>query len=674
MRYLISAQKQLFKGVDDAYIECSVEFCLNYFENHKFIGCDTETKGFDPYTKELLLVQLGDYENQFAIDTTSIDIRLFKDLFEDRAKTFIFHNAKFDLRFFLHKRIVIKNVWDTFLAESLLWLGYPPGMHARGLDSCCRNYLGVELDKSIRGQIIWRGLTSQVIVYGCNDVKYLIPLRNAQIEKLEEQDLITAIKVENDFVPVLAYIEYCGVKVDPIKWKKKLEGDLARLELARTELDTWVINHEDNRFIEKVIQGDLFNPSIGGITCGIKWSRPKQVVALFESLGFNLTVEDKKTKKVTKSVDAKIIKSQKHLSDIVPIYLRYKAAEKVVSTYGKSFLDSINPISHRIHTQFNQLMDTGRLSSGGGKDKDSGRKLPNLQNLPKNPETRACFVAEEGNLWISADYKSQESVIIANITQDKAMIEFFQAGKGDIHSLAAKMAFPKELMDIPLEEVEAKDPHTRDLGKKVEFAINYGGNGITIATNLGIPRPEGIKVYEDYMKGFIGLKAYQDFCRKDVMQKGYILLSPITGHRAHIYDYERLLEMRETMQQPGFWDAYFNDKEQELYTNRVRLVDHFNRRKSVSEKQSINYRIQGCGALMFKIASIKFYNYLITHNLLFKVKYVIPVHDEINLECPEEIAPKIKEILLKCMKEAGDIFCKIVRIGVDCNVATHWVH
>ena len=84
-----------------------------------------------------------------------------------------------------------------------------------------------------------------------------------------------------------------------------------------------------------------------------------------------------------KSVESKVIEPQKDKSSIAPIYLEYKAAQKIVSTYGQNFLDQINPKSGRIHTQFNQLMDTGRLSCGG-KNKQTKEEYLNLQNIPSD--------------------------------------------------------------------------------------------------------------------------------------------------------------------------------------------------------------------------------------------------------------------------------------------------
>ena len=129
------------------------------------------------------------------------------------------------------------------------------------------------------------------------------------------------------------------------------------------------------------------------------------------------------------------------------------------------------------------------------------------------------------------------------------------------------------------------------------------------------------------MAGFPGIKKYQDYCRKAVMRDGYILLNPVTGHKAYIYDFDKLKETEKKFNTPGFWEYYRSEKRNNPTSELVEEVKRYFRRKSESEKMSINYKIQGSGALCFKLASIKLFNYLKAHNLLFKVKYCVPVHD-----------------------------------------------
>ena len=175
--------------------------------------------------------------------------------------------------------------------------------------------------------------------------------------------------------------------------------------------------------------------------------------------------------------------------------------------------------------------------------------------------------------------------------------------------------------------------HGDDIVQRVNaapyVAINYGGNALTIANNKGISIEEATKIYNDYMKGFSGVKKYQDFCRKDVMQKGYILLNKISKHKCFIYDFKELKALEDKFKSPTWsWEEYRIKKENDPFDQDVQDVRKYFKRKSSIEKDSINYRIQGTGALCFKLASIYFFNYLKEHNLLFKVKYCIPVHDE----------------------------------------------
>ena len=469
MIYIVSNQTALYDDFEDIGYS-NVEFCIQYFKDKKYIGCDTETEGFSPYLKNLLLVQLGDEENQFVIDNT-VDITLFKDLFEDKSKVFIFHNAKFDLRFFLHKRIIIKNVYDTYLAERLLYLGYPPGVYRLGLADCTERYLGFKLDKTVRGVIHREQNSLRVITYAANDVKWLIPLMNLQMKALTEKGLTIAAKIEFQFVIVLAYVEYCGIHLDADKWKEKMRKDNLLFEECKKTLDSWVVKHGDKRFINNVLQGDLFL-GFPEVSCNINWASSKQVVPFLESLGFNLEVRDKDTGEMKKSVEAPIIERQSHISDIAKLYLNYKQAEKVITTYGDTFLKQINPVSGRIHTQFNQLMDTTRLSSGG-KDKDTATATINLQNIPSDAETRACFTAATNCVLIDCDYTAQEDLLFTEISQEPKLVEFYNSpDKRDGHSFVAKLCFPDELNSVEEHDVKKVRPDLRKKAKTAKFAID----------------------------------------------------------------------------------------------------------------------------------------------------------------------------------------------------------
>ena len=588
MIYLVTNNQLLFDN--SLYKVITVEDSLKLLETLNEVGLDTETGGMDPHTKELLLVQMGNFDFQVVIDCRTVNILRYKKFLES-DRLFLLWNAKFDLKFFLKYKIVIKNIYDGFLAEKLLWLGYPAGIHSMSLKAAGEKYCGVELDKSIRGKIIWaKNLTDDIILYGANDVKYLPQIKKKQHEELQKKGLLTAIKYENKFCPVLAYTEFCGVKLDENKWKIKMAKDKARFDDALNKLNNWVIeNYSEYSYVNP--QGDLFSGFDLTPKCTINWASPRQVIPLLEKIGFKLDTFDKKTKAKKKSVGADIIEPQKDLSPIAPIYLEYKAAEKLIGTYGQNVLDQINPETGRIHTNFNQLgTDTGRLSSGG-KDKENEIEYINFQNFPRDTETRSCFVPEPGNKWVSCDYAAQESRIIGELSSDKAILDLFNHGCGDMHSLVAKMAYPDIIGDCPIEEIKHKFKNWRQEAKGIEFAINYGGDANTIKSNKNIPLAEAQKIYDDYMRGFSGVKAYQDRQRKFVMNHGYILLNSKTGHKAFIYDYEDLCAIKNKFN-GQFWETYKEYKKSNPDSAIVSEVRHFFKRKSASEKQAINYPCQ----------------------------------------------------------------------------------
>lgn len=664
MIYLVTKQQSLWAS--DRYKVISAEEALELLAPLNVVELDTETMGLDPYTKELLTVQLGCADFQVVIDCTSVDIHLFKEYMENPQRIFLGWNIKFDLKFLYHQRIIPMRVYDGYLAEKLLWLGYPAGMHEMSLKAASINYLGVDMDKSVRGKIIQTGLTEDVIVYAAGDVSYLGKIRDKQLVELEKKGLLKAIDFENEFVKCLAYIEYCGAKLDVDKWKIKMATDLNNLEKYEAELNEWVEESEySSKYCSVNIQGDLFNGFDTKPRCHINWTSSQQVIPLFEELGLNLKVLDKKTKHYKKSVDIKVVEPQASKSPLIPIYIKYKKAAIIVNTFGQKFLNLINPVTGRIHANFNQLgTDTGRLSS----------TEPNLQNLPHDAQTRACFVSDKGNRWISADYSGQESYLMASMANDEAMLEELTNGSGDLHSLTAKMVFQQIPRDMPLKDIKKNFKDLRQEAKGYEFCFNYGGQDSTLIRNYGLDAKRAKEIYENYMSGFAGLKRYQDFRRVDVMRKGYILLSKITGHKAYIYDYDELKMQMEKQDDPDFWAYYREMKQENPECDTVQGVRRLARRKAESEKQSINYPIQAAGALCFKLASIKLFNWLLKNGLLFKVKYCIPVHDEINLEAPDEIAQEVADILVKCMVSAGKPFCTRAHLGADVEVGDHWIH
>ena len=686
MIYLVTGQRALFES--RVYKVISVEESLRLLNPLTIVGLDTETQGFSPFLKKLLLLQLGNRDFQVVIDCTTVDVTLYKEYLES-DRLFIGWNLKFDVKFLFYHGIVPTRLYDGFIAEKMRWLGYPSGMHSLSLKSAGENYLGIELDKSVRGEIIWRNeLTDKIIVYSANDVKYLEDIMNKQLEILLPRGQKLALEVENRAILPTAYFEFCGVKLDTEKWKAKMAKDQEALDKAKERLDSFVVDmyKEDkslSKFI-KIVEPDLFGFVKAGPACNINWNSSRQVIPFLESLGFKLETRDKATGEIKKSVDATVIEGQKSVHPIAEVYLEFKAAQKVTSTYGQNFLDLINPVTGRLHTSFNQIgTDTHRYSSGGGEDKEviPGKKVPlvNLQNLPADAETRACFCAEKGNKWISEDFNGEESVILANIAKDTAMIDLFTNGCGDLHSLVAKMVYPEELHDIPVEDVKKLRPDLRKKAKAPEFTFAYGGDANTLIGRDHIPEEEARQIEANYRKGFKGVAAYQAYQRKIVMQLGYINTCPEVGYRAYIYDYD---ELKATQDKFGkdFWDTYRRLKVTDPTNPIVEEVRHYFKRKSASERQSINYPIQSRGSAIFKICAVNLFNWVVKNGLFGKVKFCIPAHDEFNIEAPEEIAEEVANKLHECMVKAGKFICKIVPLDAevsrlkDGTLPTYWIH
>lgn len=697
MIYVVTKNRELFES--EKYKMIGVDESLSLLEPLRIVGVDTETSGLSCHKDKLLSLQLGCFDFQVVIDCLTIDITLYGNYLES-DRLFLLHNAKFDLQWLYKYHIVPRNVYDLFLAEKLMWLGYPTVLSPEVWDKiqCSRYdyvpadpskkgskakyilymnlkklgemYLGIELDKSIRGQIIYKGLTGDVIVYAANDVKYLEKIRELQLKQLEKQGLLTAMEYENKAILPIAYMCYCGIRIDRDRWQKKMEHDQSILNSIKSEMDKWLIEHEpDSKYIKIDRQGNLFSGFNIEPQVTLNWNSPKQVIPLFKKYGVDTTALDKEDDEDKDSIGAKVLGPQKDKCSLVPLYIRYKEMKKLCSTYGANVLKQIDRDTGRLYTNFNSLgTDTARISSGG-KDKSAKVEYINMLNMPADAETRACFIAEDGNKWVSIDYSGQETYILADIANDKAIIEELIHGSGDIHSLTAYMSYKEIPRDTPINEIKKKYHSLRNEAKGIEFAINYGGDANTISNNKGIPIEEAKKIYNAYMSGFRGIKTYQDFCRKDVMQKGYILLNPKVGYKAYIYDFNWMAKVRARFKEPGFWDYYRDMKVSSPDCDTVRMVKEYFKRKADSEKQSINYRIQHTGALCYKVSMINFFEYLRRNDLLFKVLITVTPYDEINCEAPEEIAEDIAKVLYDIMVKSGAYF--VHRVKLDADVSRH---
>jgi len=667
MIYIVSNQKDLAPPFPFLSFHDFLSIIKDY--EGLYIAFDTETTGLNPRTDTIKSMQFGFGKDQYYVDDTC-DYKEFKSVFEDKNRIFIIQNAKFDLKFLFSCDIFPCNIYDTFLAEKILWLGYPPGNPPLSLDYLCQRRLGVnDVDKGQRGIVLRKGHCTEAIQYGCKDVEHLEALMNDQIAEISAKGMTRALELENKFVIPLAYSEWCGIKIDVEKWKDKMKQDASKLQSAIDKLNQFVLSLGNPAYISE--DNDIFK----GYSrfCNIKWSSQKQVIPLFKELGLDLLVKDKATGKTKYSIDAKVLKPQKDRHPIVPVFLEYQVAAKLCSTYGQSFLDKLE--NGRIYTNYFQLgTGTGRLSSGG---KDGKVEYFNIQNLPHDELTRSCFVSEKGWKFLSCDYDSQESRVIACVANDEVMIDLFNNGCGDIHSLVAKMCYPQ--IDCPIEEIKHKYKGLRNKAKTYEFAINYFGDANTIFKNANgeLTMEEAQTVYNNYMEGFKGMKTYRKFRCKDVMDKGYILINPIFGYISQIPDFDEWAHIKNEFNEE-FWNKYREIKQKGPddweEQNILDRVQKYRKRKSDTEKQSGNYPIQGSSAIMFKLAVVYVWQEIVKRGWIKNCKPVAYVHDEMNWEVKEEIAEEFATIVCNCMEKAGKFLFKQVKFTATPAISDCWIH
>lgn len=628
MIHFCSEQKRVVGS--SVWEEIEVQDIISYFKNHKFIALDTETSGLDPHSCELLSIQFGDFDQQFVVEYSPNILEKLKPLLLRKDVVWVLQNAKFDLQFFYKHDIILENIFDTYLAEGVLYCGFDdvklPNYVRKSLDVLVLKYCGVLLNKSIRGTINRVGLTDKVIEYGANDVKYLIPVMTSQMVKIKEDGLWGAVKLDNKFVKVLAYIEYCGIYLNKEKWLAKMEDDSKKLSDMEFALNKWVFERFGDKYVNK--QLDLFSAAK---RCSLNWSSSKQIIPIFKELGVDTKVRDKKTGKMKDSIEAKHIVKQVHVSPLIQMYIDYKKAQKLVTTYGQNFLDAINPKTGRIHATFWQIMNTGRTSCGSGDNKDDDNSI-NLQNIPSDKITRGCFTNQfENTILVDCDYSQQEDRMYTQLSKEPALIDFYNdtTRKRDGHSFTAKLCFPKELKDIPEEEVKHVRPDLRSKAKGAKFAILFGGVGDTIAKNLGLSKEEGDEVYDAYMKAFPKLKEYFDYIKPIVVKNGYVYFNKVTGRRSYYQifnEYERLSRTIDKQWWENYKQHKFHQTEDFLTYYKPTCKRFFNLRGDL-ERRALNFPCQGSASDMSKLAGVWFFDWILKENLFNKVKISNFVHD-----------------------------------------------
>lgn len=293
MIYLVSKNRSLFES--DKYSNISFKEAMEILYPLKEVQLDTETMGLDCHTKALLTLQLGCTENQIVFDWTTITREEKQELkkYLESDRLIIGHNLMFDLTFLYKQDIWPKHIYDTMIAEQLIYLGYPRVLTKELVDelgtefpmykfvipdsdkktlpyyelsyslhAVAERHLGIDIDKTVRGKIINDGLTEEVVVYAGGDVRYLEDIKEKQLEELGKQGLIKACQFECSFIRPLAYVKYCGIHLDQNLWIKKMEQDQRELKESIDALNKYVIDLDEIGYIYRHVSNPKEKSSV----------------------------------------------------------------------------------------------------------------------------------------------------------------------------------------------------------------------------------------------------------------------------------------------------------------------------------------------------------------------------------------------------------------------------
>ena len=635
----------------------TIQECYNYLKDKKIISLDIETtrkfngkygkiEGLDPYTSKIVMLQIGDEKKQFVIDYRVIDIDILNEILINNSIIKVGHNIKFEYLHILHNQgIRINNLYDTMIVEQILYNGLEL---KNGLKDLNKRYLNIEVDKSTRLEFLNIGskeFTTKQIIYGAEDILYPLLIRNKQLEEIEKANLGRCVSLEMLFLEVLGDIEYKGINFNKEIWLETYNKNLKEFELAEEKLNQFVINNYfDSNFVSK--QLNLFSNTFN---CSIMWTSSKQVIEFFNYLNICPKEVSKTTNKLSYTVIAKVVQSSlntinKDISDnlkqFIKDYLKFKELEQTCTTFGKDFLKYINPISKRIHSNYKQILNTGRISSS----------KPNLQNIPAKEEFRKAFDAPNNFKIVNSDYSGQENICLANSSLDPDILNFYRQGLDDMHSYNAQKIFP-ELKELTLSDIKKQHSDKRQIAKSVSFALAYGGNGFTIANNLGLPIERGEEIYESYFKAFPKLKEFFDKTIKESMSRGYIIIDELTNRRFYFKDWSKLNQYKENKD----WKKYFKIK-------------------GKYERACLNYIIQGAAGSITKLAAIYYRKWILDNNFQDKIFITNLIHDEINVESLEELSEIAANNLEICMQESGKKWCKTIPLKAEAVITNYWNH
>ena len=614
------------------YQKATIDDVLEYCSTKKILGVDTETEGFDFTCKKMIMFQIGNEENQFIIDTRIVSIEPLRSILESRDIVKIFHNAKFDYKFI--KRwadIECEGIYDTFLTERVLNCGRDKVRY--GLKDVCKKYLNVELNKEIRNQFI--GLTGQPfrddqIVYGAKDVEYLIGVRTHQLPLIARSKLNNVVNLENQVVTAFADIEYNGLNLDIEEWKKIEAINQDNANELGNNLDEMVrVDSRVKHFVSRYVQTDMFTPIEEIRDIDIKWTSPKQVLEVFQCLIPKL-----------ENVNGKQMYKYRFKYPLIDKYVKYKEAMKLCTSYGDAFFKNLAS-DNKIHTNFHQILDTGRVSSS----------KPNMQQIPADNIYRNCFTAPDGWSFVSADYSSQELNVIAYGSKDPVWIEALKNNE-DLHSTCAELVYGDKWLTSGEDDCfymskkqKCKCPSHKKLRtnvKTINFGLAYGMGPNKLSDTLNISLEGAKELIEKYFQAFPAIKGFLDKLGNYGKKYGYIKTFPPYNRK-----------------------RWFSNWYPKIWNNKSSMME-----LGSIERASKNTPIQGASADMTKLALILIRNFI--NENVSPVKLVMTVHDQIDTICRDDFLDKWTIIMKELMEQAANEIVKNGLLKAEVSVSNCW--
>lgn len=471
-----------------------------------FFSLDTETTGTDPITAELVGMSFSTTENEAFYVPVPAErseaqkiVDEFRPALEKEEVMKIGQNIKYDMLVLGNYGAEVRGpLFDTMVAHYVL---QPELRHNMDyLAEIYLHYQTIHIDELIgpkgKGQKNMRDLSPEAVYkYACEDADVTLKLKHVLEQELKTQGAERLFyDIEMPLVPVLAYMERNGVRVDTEALKQTSEHFTARMNQIEEEVHR--------------LAGTDFNIA-----------SPKQVgEVLFDRL--HIVEKAKKTKTGQYVTSEEVLESLRGKHPIVGKILEHRGLKKLLGTYIDALPLLINKDTGKIHTSFNQTVTaTGRLSSSN----------PNLQNIPirneDGKEIRKAFIPDDGCEFFSADYSQIELRIMAHLSGDKNMIAAFREGD-DIHAATAAKVYK-----IGIDEVTREQ---RSKAKTANFGIIYGISVFGLAERMNVDRKEAKELIDGYFETYPQVKEYMDRSIDVAREQGYI--ETIFGRKRYLPD------------------------------------------------------------------------------------------------------------------------------------------